>query len=190
MRKGGGKDKGADYERECARELSKWFTYGNNTEGFWRSGGSGSMGTRRAAKGEADIGPHVGDIVSVAEDTAAFTGQFCVECKRVKTFGWKNVMHLRWSSWLEEFWDQALRQAIQPHRYPFLMAREDRGEEIIGMQRLIFDLRVHGAVDYALIFTWLDLVLVFREEFFNKVSPRRFMGVEEPRRHRARTRLC
>lgn len=50
MRKGGGKNKGSEFERKIAKKLSLWWTEGNRDDIFWLTSGSGARATVRAKK--------------------------------------------------------------------------------------------------------------------------------------------
>lgn len=83
MKRGKGKRKGSKFERLVCRMFSLWWTGGETKEAFWRSGGSGSMGTISKSK------VHRGDIVQVQHEInyeggkghpiSPFPG--CIECK-------------------------------------------------------------------------------------------------------------
>jgi len=45
MRKGGGKAKGASFERDICRRLSLWVSAGKQEDVFWRSAMSGGRST-------------------------------------------------------------------------------------------------------------------------------------------------
>jgi hypothetical protein len=51
MRKGGGKQKGSQFERDVCRELSLWVSHGKQEDVYWRSAMSGGRSTVAALKG-------------------------------------------------------------------------------------------------------------------------------------------
>lgn len=51
MRKGGGKNKGSEFERNISKRLSLWWTEDDRDDIFWLTSGSGARATMRAKKG-------------------------------------------------------------------------------------------------------------------------------------------
>lgn len=171
MRKGGGKDKGAGYERECARVLSIWVSEGKSKDLFWRSAASGAMATMRAKQGK-DVGPHAGDLIPVGQEGSGFMDAFCVECKRVKSMNWVDLIYNRLDVIdsmppIDQFWNQAVSQGGDSNRRPFLMFREDRKPDLIGIDAYMYDYLQVKMGNIFSAFTIDDLVLVVRDELFN-----------------------
>lgn len=61
MKKGGGKRKGGQFERDVCRTLSLWWSDGVSDAIFYRTGGSGGRGTKRGRAGKATPN-HCGDV--------------------------------------------------------------------------------------------------------------------------------
>jgi hypothetical protein len=57
-------EKGSVFEREISVKLSEWFTYGENSDVFWRSSGSGARAKVRGRKGKTTSGQHA-DIAAI-----------------------------------------------------------------------------------------------------------------------------
>jgi hypothetical protein len=74
-------NKGAPFERLIAKQLSEWWTDGEDDSVFWRSQTSGARATSRAKKGLKTAG-HVGDLCAVDERGRAFTLLITPELKR------------------------------------------------------------------------------------------------------------
>ena len=70
--------KGGQFERLIAKRLSKWFTYGEHDDRFWRSDGSGGRGTSRSAYTYGQYG----DIRASHPDTHDVMDTVTIECKR------------------------------------------------------------------------------------------------------------
>ena len=91
MKPGGGKAKGAEFERQVCKRLSMWISRGTRDDLFWRSAMSGGRATIGKAAG-ADRGAQVGDVSAISDggkytDVAArFISHFIVECKFVKNY--------------------------------------------------------------------------------------------------------
>jgi hypothetical protein len=64
MRPGGGHAKGAKFERDICKRLSRWWTRGERDDVFWRTPQSGGRATRRKQKGQGTFGHH-GDIQAI-----------------------------------------------------------------------------------------------------------------------------
>jgi len=91
MRPGGGKAKGAEFERSVCKRLSLWISRGKRDDLFWRSAMSGGRATIGKAKG-ADRGAQVGDVSAISDGgaytnaAAAFISRHIIECKTVKNY--------------------------------------------------------------------------------------------------------
>lgn len=118
MRKGGGKQKGAAFEREICKALSLWVTNGKRGDVFWRSAMSGGRATMFS-----DV-RQCGDICAVAPEGAPFTARYFIECKAYRD--------LQINSWLitgrgklAEFWQETKDQARIHKREPLLIFRQN-----------------------------------------------------------------
>ncbi len=81
MRKGGGKQKGNSFERECCRILSLWWSEGKRDDVFYRSQSSGGRATVRANRGVTTVNQY-GDISASDNEGLMFTRFVTVEIKR------------------------------------------------------------------------------------------------------------
>lgn len=115
MRPGGGKAKGANFEREVCRRLSEWVSQGKHADLFWRSAMSGGRATVAHKKGKEVR--QAGDICSVNAEGHALTDQYYIECKNVK-----DCRFMAWvlsgkgpiAFWMKEANAQSRRYARQP----------------------------------------------------------------------------
>lgn len=80
MRPGGGKAKGAEFERQVCKTLSLWVSDGKREDIFWRSAMSGGRATVAAKRG-AKLSAQVGDISAIDPLGNKLTDKFVVECK-------------------------------------------------------------------------------------------------------------
>src|ERR1700744_2530157 len=103
MRPGGGKAKGASYEREVCVMLSSWITRGLRSDIFWRSAMSGGRSTVAFKKGKA-LASQVGDISCVDPIGNRFTSRFAAECKFVADLQYTGL--LTGKGKLIEFWTE------------------------------------------------------------------------------------
>lgn len=76
-------NKGTPYERAVAKQLSLWWSDGEDDFIFWRSNTSGAMSTVRARKGKQTEG-HCGDLTNVNKKGRAFIAKITPELKRGK----------------------------------------------------------------------------------------------------------
>lgn len=80
MKSGGGKRKGGAFEREIARELSKWWTHGEREDVFYRSASSGGRATVRTKVGKKSFGQY-GDISANDPIGQPLLDLCTIECK-------------------------------------------------------------------------------------------------------------
>ncbi len=128
MRAGGGKQKGASWEREVCRQLSLWITNGKKSDCLWRSAMSGGRATVASRKGQQIR--QGGDICSVSPEGHVLTDKYCVECKHVKKLDIASFI-LDNKGALAKHWKQAIKQARQQFRMPILIAKENSRKPII-----------------------------------------------------------
>jgi len=164
-KRGGGKAKGAAFERDICRRLSLWYTNGKQDDVFWRSAISGGRATTsgrttyfyhskgkrpRIGRREAKELPHVaGDVCAVHPEGFKFVDEWFVECKHVRDLQLHRFLIAQGKLWV--FWIQACTQAEQHHKLPMLIARQSGGFpellllDIAGWAKL----RKEGKLQYA-----------------------------------------
>ncbi len=123
MRKGGGKAKGASFEREICRELSLWVSHGKQEDSYWRSSMSGGRSTVAARKGKRLVAQS-GDISCIHPVGQAFADRFYIECKFYADLNFLGL--LTGKGRLMEFWGEALVQAAAYSKLPLLIAKQNR----------------------------------------------------------------
>lgn len=149
MRPGGGKQKGASFEREICGALSQWVSGGARDDLFWRSamsGGRATVGTRKGMKLEA----HAGDITATHEDGHALTNTWYVECKRYADLNYAAFM-LKNSGPLAQFWKETCEGAVAHNKMPMLIAREDRGFTTVIIAHAVKQMPMHMRSDVYLL---------------------------------------
>ena len=167
----GSKNKGAGYERDCARALSLWITGGVRDDTIWRSAASGAAATRRVRDGK-DAGVHVGDLISVASESDSFFRSFCVECKRPRSLDWRGLfVQDTKSSNILEFWDQASKQGSMSGKIPMLMMRENSGAELLGLPLYMLAGLERSLIPFPAKVVCGDLLIVNRADVFASVVP-------------------
>lgn len=123
MRPGGGKAKGAAFEREVCVKLSRWVSGGKREDCFWRSAMSGGRATVHARKGNK-MHSQVGDISAVDALGHPFCSKIMVECKHVKDLNFQGAL-IKGSGPLAQFWFTLQVQAEDHGKRPLLIARQN-----------------------------------------------------------------
>ena len=125
MRQGGGKSKGAAFERLICQRLSKWLSGDQRDDLFWRSAMSGGRATIGARLGMIRK-QQAGDITAVDPLGHALTGCYYIECKCYKKLD-VGSMFISRKGKMHGFWSTTLTEADRYGLRPMLIAKEDRG---------------------------------------------------------------
>lgn len=131
MRKGGGKQKGAAFERQICKGLSLWVSRGKNEDLFWRSAMSGGRSTVAMKTRGTKLAAQAGDISSVHELGHKFIQQFMVECKTYKSLDYASLIKGKGN--LLAFWDKAREEAKSYHKQPLLIAKQNNFPIVVCM---------------------------------------------------------
>jgi len=140
MRPGGGKAKGAAFERAVCRALSGWVSDGERDDLFWRSAMSGGRATVGATHGmlrptqSGDISSLFakGDIHELR--AAGFMNMVVAECKFLANIRLTHFL-LNEQGPIRDAWEQCLNACAasdgKRSRHPLLVVKENRGKEIL-----------------------------------------------------------
>lgn len=123
MRKGGGKAKGASFERDICKNLSLWVSTGTAEDVFWRSAMSGGRSTVAAAKGKR-LANQAGDISSVSPLGTGMVENFFMECKFYKDLNLKGI--LTKTGALVTFWTTCKHESQRYQKLPLLIAKQNQ----------------------------------------------------------------
>jgi len=123
VRPGGGKSKGAAYEREVCRRLSLYVTGGKRDDVFWRSAMSGGRAT---IKGIAHV---AGDICAVHPDGYDFASRWFVECKHYRDLQLHRFLIQEGRLW--NFWIKAGEEAEKHYKLPLLIVKQNGFPELL-----------------------------------------------------------
>lgn len=141
--------KGGQYERECCRFLSVWFSGDEEQDDwFWRSSQSGGRATTRAKTGKRTVG-NCGDVAAECPEAAIFTSVVTPEIKR----GYNRTAHLadileygarHWKKPVEGSMAQFIKQAHDASKrastpYWWIIHRRDKHRAYIVMPRSLWD---------------------------------------------------
>jgi hypothetical protein len=118
MKPGGGKAKGAQFERYICKRLSLFITEGKHEDVFWRSAMSGGRATIKAGVRQG------GDITAVTVEGYDFCEDWNVECKHVKHLGLDSFI-VRNTGPMAKYWQQTQRDAKKQDKTPMLICRQN-----------------------------------------------------------------
>jgi hypothetical protein len=178
MKAGGGKQKGAEWERECCKKLSLFITEGKREDVFWRSAMSGGRATVQAKKG-IENRSQSGDISSVAEEGNLFTDVFCIEAKYYADLKLRSLVFGKpVKDSILDYWKQTQTQAILCRQEPILIVKQNRQEPLFCvsiMSKIGKYLAEEWLEDEGIpmlgVFPWLDLAIFSFDDFLEGVDP-------------------
>lgn len=168
MRQGGGKQKGASFEREVCKRLSLWLSHGTAEDLLWRSAMSGGRSTVGRKKGKLHSA-QAGDISAVDARGNPFIDKFYVECKAYKDLDFGNL--IKGTGHLIDFWKLAKEDAARYRKRPLLIAKQNNHPIIVCVNgrvagrydRSLFKVSVYEANLY--IALWEDFLTLNPKEF-------------------------
>lgn len=127
MRAGGGKQKGAAFERWVCKRLSLWASNGEATDLFWRSAMSGGRATIAAQRGKAkSAAAHAGDITATSARGHFLTDLFLIECKFYSKLDLLPFLLGHDKGKLYAFWYKAKIQSGEIDKQPLLIAKQNQ----------------------------------------------------------------
>lgn len=142
MRKGGGKSKGAAWERQVCKDLSLWLSHGKRQDLLWRSAMSGGRSTVALRAGNK-LGSQAGDISSIDKLSHNFIEKFMIECKAYRTLNFEGFIKGR--GHLINFWKIAKQEANKYGKLPMIIGKQNnhpavvcltpRGADTLGVTR-------------------------------------------------------
>jgi hypothetical protein len=122
MKSGGGKAKGASFERKICVALSQWVSSKQRKDLFWRSAMSGGRATLGLRKGDKHL-TQGGDVSAIDPLGALLTGRFCIEIKFYKDLDLAAFWLGRGT--LYRFWERASEDAKKYGKEPMLIAKQN-----------------------------------------------------------------
>jgi hypothetical protein len=129
MRKGGGKQKGAEFERKVCKQLSLWISDGERQDIFWRSAMSGGRATVALKSGEK-LASQAGDISAIDALGQKFIETFVVECKFYQVISFDDLIY-RNKSGIPKFWNQCANDAHKHNKKPFLVVKRNNQKPLL-----------------------------------------------------------
>lgn len=120
---GGGKAKGASFEREVCKRLSLWVTANARDDIFWRSAMSGGRATIQRKVGKINL-MQSGDVCAVDPLGYPFVQANFTEIKHVRDLAIARGFVCETGT-LMNFWNIARREASRYGKRPLLVARQN-----------------------------------------------------------------
>lgn len=124
MKPGGGKQKGAAFERQVCKELSLWLTNKQKEDVLWRSAMSGGRATQGLKTGK-QLANVSGDICATGTEGIRFTSKFFVECKSYKDLKLQSLFLSPGASLFLKIWDKLEFEAGIYKKHPLLIAKQN-----------------------------------------------------------------
>ena len=134
MRSGGGKQKGASFERSVAKALSLWVTDGKKEDCFWRSAMSGGRSTVHLKKGKK-LDQHAGDITATSPEGHLLTDFCIIECKHYRNLR-LDMFFIHGKGTLAGFWRKLCKEGSHFKKQPFMVVRQNRIPTLVVTTRL------------------------------------------------------
>lgn len=129
MRKGGGKAKGSNFEREICKKLTIWATGQEKPYVFWRSPSSGAVATISQSSNIS------GDIIAVKEEGNFFTDVFSIECKDgYPDADFMKLFKNNKNDIIQGFWEQCIRDSRIAHKHGMLIFRKKGFPILVGVE--------------------------------------------------------
>jgi len=128
MRSGGGKQKGASFEREVCVKLSLWVTAGKRKDCLWRSAMSGGRATVAYKKGDA-LKAACGDICATAPEGHILTDRWYIETKHVRDLQLWGLFTEQGK--LHKYWLETNAGASKFGKEPMLIAKQNNAPVLV-----------------------------------------------------------
>lgn len=132
MRKGGGKAKGANFERSVCKSLSLWVSHDKHEDVFWRSAMSGGRSTVAHTKGKR-LAQQAGDITCIHPVGQPFANKFLMECKNYRDLQYYGLLSSKGN--LVKFWLEVRRQARRYGKMPLMVAKQNQQPATVCLTR-------------------------------------------------------
>ena len=144
--------KGGENERKVAKFLTKWLTGKQKPYMYWRNDASGGLATIHVENVHM-----TGDIKSLHPDADFLMDIFSIECKTgyPKTSFWQHFKTSKFG--IEEFWIQAIGDAVKAKKHPMLIYRKKGRSWIVGINSIVRDKLLMLLLDFnSITIKWKD----------------------------------
>lgn len=137
MRAGGGKQKGAQFERDVCEALSRWIDPGGTDTHYWRSAMSGGRATVRGRIGKKTESQS-SDLSAITEKGMLLLKKFSIECKFVADLELVTAM-VSARGKMAGFWEQVLNDARDHRKAPMMVAKQNMWPAFVFMRSIDAD---------------------------------------------------
>lgn len=103
------KNKGSSFERRVSKQLSLWWSQGEDDNIFWRSISSGAMATNRSKQGKATNAAY-GDITYLEPSGEPLLRVFTFELKKYSSLDMMTLIDGKSTGLLGKFWEKLLKE--------------------------------------------------------------------------------
>ena len=126
--------KGADEERAISKYLTEYVSGKSKPYIFWRSPGSGSLGSAPSISLSEHNKDLSGDIIALRPEGSFLVDRFSIEIKNgYSQYDFHKHLKNRKSTEVEDFWKQCCKAASGAKKYPMLIFRKKGFNEIVGI---------------------------------------------------------
>lgn len=135
MRAGGGKQKGAQYERATCSRLSLWVSEMKRQDVFWRSamsGGRANLRSRRRREGE--FSAQAGDITATHALGDLLIRLFCVDAKNYKDFEFEKLAFCSTAE-VGKAWIKTQEEAARFGKIPLMVLKQNNKDDVVCTDR-------------------------------------------------------
>ena len=127
------KQKGGSFDREVCQKLSKWVSYGERDDIFWRSamsGGRATVGMKRGIKRTSQAG----DITAIDPLGNKLTDKFVIECKFYKNIHIESMMFGKPKvGTILEFWTKLYKDSEKLNKDMMLVIKQNGWPVLMGL---------------------------------------------------------
>lgn len=171
MKAGGGKAKGASFERLICTKLSLWLTSGEEEDLLWRSAMSGGRATVARKKG-VSLESQSSDITATKSLGEALTSNFSIECKFYASLNVEGFVFGA-KAGLQDFWDQVQKDAAVFGKLPMLIAKQNRKPVLLALDAdgVSFFKDLYGKIPVHFICVEAGMHILFFDQFLEFADP-------------------
>lgn len=174
----GKSSKGASWERDVCKDLSKWIQGTTKPYLFWRGRGSGATFTQDGLVGES----FAGDLYPVNMDGRFLTDKVVIECKS----GYPTASidkHLKYGKddKILSFWQQVNEDASKTNKSPMLIYKKKGQSPWLGINKYMYQIFINYLANIRhIVISWDsdieidDLYFIDMKEFFDIITPQIF----------------
>jgi len=133
------KQKGNNFERDCSRMLSLWWTNGKRDDAIWRSASSGALTT----VGKGRYLAHTGDFAATDEEAAWLFEHVIIEAKRgYNRYSMQDLLDVPVKSLRKnpvwELYDKLATACYQQGKFGMLLWKRDRRDLLVFVRNQVF----------------------------------------------------